>query len=133
MLICDEYFIVHWFLELVFAMEWSWKVLKHLQATEDLTVDKFWSAAGVWNSKPHLLIKHLMGAELLVSDTLIASSNNVFDLLSNEPASWIENPAETFQKLGLSNGEDVQVEVWKLLTKKPINWNDYLRLSVLGM
>lgn len=107
-------------------------MLKQLQATEDLTVDKFWSAVDVWNGKPHLLIKHLMGAERLVSATFGAASVNVFDLLADRPASWVDNPSETFRELGLSDGEDVQVEVWKLLTKKPVDWNDYLRLSVFG-
>lgn len=112
-------------------MTWSWRVLKQ-QQTADLTADKFWSAVSVWNTKPHLLIKHLMGAERLVADSLADDSNNVFYLLADQPVCWIENSTETFQKLGFSNGENVQVEVWKLLTKKPVDWNDYLRLSVFG-
>lgn len=112
-------------------MTWSWRTLKQLQA-EDLSADKFWSAVSVWNAKPHLLIKHLMGAERLVSDRLAGNSSEVFDLLAEQSASWVENPSETIRSLGLSNGEDVQVEIWKLLTKKPVEWNDYLRLSVFG-
>lgn len=73
-----------------------------------------------------------MDAELLVSDSLAGESSNIFGLLSNQPASWVENPTETFEKLGLCSGEQVQIEVWKLLTKKPVDWNDYLRLSVFG-
>lgn len=112
-------------------MTWSWTVLKR-QHTADLTTDKFWSAVSVWNTKPHLLIKHLMGAERLIADSFNDDLNNVFNLLSDQPNCWIENSTETFLKLDLSNGEDVQVEVWKLMTKKPVDWNDYLRLSVFG-
>lgn len=112
-------------------MTWSWRTLKRLYST-DLTADKFWSAVNVWNTKPHLLIKHLMDAELLVSDSLAGESSNIFDLLSNQAVCWVENPKETFQKLGLSSGEQVQIEVWKLLTKKPVDWKDYLRLSIFG-
>lgn len=113
-------------------MTWSWRTLKELEVADDLTADKFWSAVSVWNAKPHLLIKHLMGAERLVLDTLQDDANDVFDLLADQPAFWVENSLETFQKLGLSNGPCVSVEVWKLLTKKPVDWNDYLRLSVFG-
>lgn len=112
-------------------MTWSWRTLKQLQAT-DLTADKFWSAVNVWSTKPHLLIKHLMDAEQLVSDSLDGESSDIFNLLSDQPICWVENPTETFQRLGLSNGNQVQIEVWKLLTKKPVDWNDYLRLSVFG-
>ncbi|VVC34615.1 tRNA (uracil-O(2)-)-methyltransferase [Cinara cedri] len=110
-------------------MTWSWSVLKQQQAAE-FTADKFWSAVNVWNTKPHLLIKHLIGAIRLVSGSFAEDSSKLFDLLAEQPASLAENPSETFQKLGLCNGDDVQVEVWKLLTKKPVEWNDYLRLSV---
>lgn len=112
-------------------MPWSWTTVNQLH-DEDLTVDKFWSAVDVWNSKPHLLIKHLMGAEQLVSNLIAGNSSNVFDLLTDQPICWVENPQETFDRLGFNVGKDVQVEVWKLLTKKPVDWNDYLRLSVFG-
>lgn len=112
-------------------MSWSWRTLKRLQAA-DLTEDKFWSAISVWNTKPYLLIKHLMGVEQLVSDLLASDLSNVFDLLVEQSDCWVENPKTTFENLGLSNGENVQVEVWKLLTKRPVNWNDYLRLSIFG-
>lgn len=112
-------------------MPWSWTTVNQLHDA-DLTDDKFWSAVSVWNSKPHLLIKHLMGAERLVSDSLFGDSTNVFDLLADQPVCWVENPPETFSRLGLNSGDDVQVEVWKLLTKKPVDWNDYLRLSIFG-
>lgn len=113
-------------------MTWSWSILKKLEVADDLTADKFWSAVSAWNTKPHLLIKHLTGAERLVLDTLQDDANYVFELLADQPAFWVENSSETFQKLGLSNGPGVSVEVWKLLTKKPVDWNDYLRLSVFG-
>lgn len=113
-------------------MTWSWRTLKQLEVADDLTADNFWSAVSVWNAKPHLLIKHLMGAERFVLDTLQDDANNVFELLADQPAFWVENSLETFHKLGLSNGPGVSVEVWKLLTKKPVDWNDYLRLSVFG-
>lgn len=112
-------------------MAWSWRTLKQLQAS-DITVDMFWNAVNVWNTKPHLLIKHLMGAEQLVSDSLGCGSSNVFDILADLQISWDENPTETFQKLGFRTGDGVLVEVWKLLTKKPVDWNDYLRLSIFG-
>lgn len=112
-------------------MSWSWRTLKQLQAV-DLTVDMFWNAVHVWNTKPHLLIKHLMGAEQLVSDSLAGDSSNVIDVFADLQISWDENPSETFQKLGFKSGDDVLVEVWKLLTKKPVDWNDYLRLSIFG-
>lgn len=89
----------------------------------------------MWNAKPHLLIKHLMGAERLVSESLAGEYSDVLASVSTKdllPAAWVENPIETFRCLGLSSGEDVQAEVWKLFTKKPIDWNDYFRLSVFG-
>lgn len=112
-------------------MAWSWRTLKRRQAA-DLTAEKFWGAVNVWSAKPHLLIKHLMGAERLVSSFLEGEPNNVFCLLADQPICWVESPTETFQKLNLNNGDNVEVEVWKLLTKKPVDWNDYLRLSVFG-
>jgi len=112
-------------------MSWSWRTIKKLP-TADLTEDMFWSAIRVWNAKPRLLIKHLMDAEQLVFDSLAGDSSNVFDSLVDQPDCWIENPERTFENLGLSYGEDVHVEVWKLLTKKPVDWNDYLRLSIFG-
>lgn len=112
-------------------MTWTWKTVKQLKVS-DLTADKFWSAVSVWNAKPHLLIKHLMGAEQLVSDRLTGDPLEVFRLLADLPVGWVDNPTETFLQLGLTNGEDVRVEVWKLLTKKPVDWNDYQRLSVFS-
>lgn len=112
-------------------MTWSWRTYKRLQAS-DLTEDKFWSAISVWNTKPHLLIKHLMNAEQLFSDSFAGDSSNIFDLLVDQPDCWAEKPEKTLELLGLSNGEDVRVEVWKLFTKKPVDWNDYLRLSIFG-
>lgn len=114
-------------------MMWSWRILKQFPVPDDLTCDKFWSAVSVWNTKPHLLIKHLMGAEQLVSNSLTDNWSNVFNLLVDQPTSWwLEKPLETIQTIDSSCGGDVQVEVWKLLTKKPANWNDYLRLSIFG-
>lgn len=113
-------------------MTWSWRTLKQFSVPDDSTSDKFWSAVSVWNTKPHLLIKHLMGAERLLSNSLTDNWNKVFSLLVDQSTSWLKNPFKTFQTLDLSCGGDVQVEVWKLLTKKPADWNDYLRLSVFG-
>jgi len=112
---------------------WSWTTLKRLQSA-DLTADKFWSSATVWNAKPHLLIKHLMGAERIVSESLAGDYGAVLTSVTTAhlpPAGWA-HPTETFRRLGLTVGEDVRAEVWKLFTKKPVDWNDYLRLSIFG-
>jgi len=113
-------------------MTWSWRTLKQFSVPDDLASDRFWSAVSVWNTKPHLLIKHLMGAERILSNSCSDNWNKVFSLLVGQSTSWSESPLETFQMLDLSCGGDVQVEVWKLLTKKPADWNDYLRLSIFG-
>jgi len=113
---------------------WSWTTLKRQQSA-DLTAEKFWSAATVWNAKPHLLIKHLMGAELLVSESLSGEYSDVLASVAAidlPPAAWVGDPTETFRRLCLTGGEDIQAEVWKLFTKKPVDWNDYFRLSVFG-
>jgi len=113
-------------------MPWSWRTLKQIPSMDNWTADKFWSAVSVWNTKPHLLIKHLMGAEKLFSYTLVGDMSEVFNLLTDQPITWIENPTEMFQILGLNNGGDFEVEVWKLLTKRPVSWNDYLRMTIIG-
>ncbi|KAE9534465.1 hypothetical protein AGLY_008555 [Aphis glycines] len=111
---------------------WSWTTLKQLKSA-DLTVETFWSAVSVWNAKPHLLIKHLMGAERLLSESLAGEYGDVLASVATtdlSPSAWIGDTTKTFEYLGLSSGQDVQVEVWKLFTKKPVDWNDYLRLSI---
>lgn len=116
------------------TVTWEWTTLKRLQST-DLTVEKFWSATNVWNAKPHLLIKHLMGAELLVSESLAGEFGDVLSSVATKdlpPATWVRDPTETFRCLGLSGGQDIDAEVWKLFTKKPVDWNDYFRLSLFG-
>ncbi|XP_050436661.1 probable tRNA (uracil-O(2)-)-methyltransferase [Adelges cooleyi] len=112
-------------------MKWFWRTLKRSQlAVEDLTVDKYWGAVNVWNTKPHLLIRHLMGAERLFRCSLKADSTDLLSLVTDLPVDWYEEP-DKLNRLGLSGGDDIIVEVWKLLTKKPADWNDYLRLSIL--
>lgn len=113
---------------------WSWTTLKQLKSA-DLTVESFWSAVSVWNAKPHLLIKHLMGAERLLSELLAGEYGDVLASVATTdlpPSAWIGDTTKTFGYLGLSSGQGVQVEVWKLFTKKPVDWNDYLRLSIFG-
>lgn len=112
-------------------MVWSWRILNQLQAVA-LTDDKFWNAVSVWNTKPYLLIKTLISAERILSESLAGSSSNVFDSLVDLSCDWAESPAETFNNVGLSSGEDIQVEVWRLLTKI-VGTKDYLRLSIFGM
>ncbi|XP_050533398.1 probable tRNA (uracil-O(2)-)-methyltransferase [Daktulosphaira vitifoliae] len=112
-------------------MKWLWKSLKQSQILDyDLTVDKFWEAVNVWNTKPHLLIKHLMGAEKLFDVSLSDDVKDILSILSDQPVTWYESPKNTLIEFKLNKGHDIQVEVWKLLTKKPVDWNDYLRLSV---
>jgi len=112
-------------------MSWFWRTLKRLEAP-DLTEDKFWSAINVWNTRPQLLIKNVMNAERLFTGSFAGNSSNVFDLLVEQPVTWAQMPAETFQMLGIHIGGDVQVELWKLLTKKPDSWKDYMRFSIFG-
>lgn len=111
-------------------MVWSWRILNRLQAV-DLTDDKFWNAVSVWNAKPHLLIKTLISAERIFSESLAGTSINAFDSLVDLSCHWAASPAETFKDVGLSSGENIQVEVWRMLTKL-VSSNDYLRLSIFG-
>jgi len=76
-----------------------------------------------------------MGAERLISESLAGEYGDVLGSVATTdlpPSAWIEDTTKTFGNLGLSSGQDVQVEVWKLFTKKPVDWNDYLRLSIFG-
>lgn len=132
-LLCQNlihYVIVNIF-QFVIVMKWLWKSLKQSEVLDyNLTVDKFWQAVNVWNTKPHLLIKHLIGAEQLFDITLSDDIEDILSILSDQPITWYESPEDTLNELKLNEGHDIQVEVWKLLTKKPVDWNDYLRLSV---
>jgi len=76
-----------------------------------------------------------MGAELLVSESLAGEFGDVLSSVATKdlpPATWVRDPTETFRCLGLSGGQDIDAEVWKLFTKKPVDWNDYFRLSLFG-
>lgn len=111
-------------------MVWSWRTLKKLPS-EDLTADKFWSAVSVWNARPYLLIKQLISTKHILTESLADSSSDVFKSLADLSFGWFVRPADTFERVGLSKGDNVQIEVWKLLTKTIIS-EDYLRLSIFG-
>jgi len=112
-------------------MSWTWRTFKRLHAP-DLTDDKFWSAINVWNTKPHLLIKHLMVAQKQYCNSFTGDFSYIFELLMEQPNCWVNKLERAFRHLDFNDGEDVQIEIWKLFTKNPSEWNDYLRLSIFG-
>lgn len=76
-----------------------------------------------------------MGAEWLLTKSLTGEYGDVLASVAAAdlpPSAWAGDPEETFEGLGLKVGVNIQVEIWKLFTKKPVDWNDYFRLSVFG-